>query len=94
MGIKILYRSFKSPGFRSFGNVEFSLLNFGTVFKSLSVKPVNMEMRNDSNKRKRKTVQRQPVLVRSVKPGQASVQAWERKNTSVPNLWNFGTSAA
>ncbi|HEY6956032.1 MAG TPA: hypothetical protein VI385_12360 [Flavisolibacter sp.] len=53
-----------------------------------------MEMRNESNKRKRKMVQRQPVLVRSVKPGQAAVQSWERKNTSVPNLWNFGTSAA
>ena len=53
-----------------------------------------MEMRNENNKRKRKMVQRQPVLVRSVKPGQATVQSWERKNSSVPSLWNFGTSAA
>ena len=53
-----------------------------------------MEMRNENNKRKRKMVQRQPVLVRSVKPGQATVQSWERKSSPVPSLWNFGTSAA
>jgi len=53
-----------------------------------------MEMRNENNKRRRKTIQRGPVLVRSVKPGQASVQSWERKNSSVPNLWNIGISAA
>jgi hypothetical protein len=53
-----------------------------------------MEMRNDNNKRKRKTIQRQPVLVRSVKPGQASVQSWERKASSVSNMWNIGISAA
>jgi hypothetical protein len=53
-----------------------------------------MESRNENNKRKRKTVQRQPVLVRSVKPGQASIQSWERKTSVVSNLWNIGTSAA
>ena len=53
-----------------------------------------MELRNENNKRKRKVVQRQPVLVRSVKPGQATVQSWERKTSEVSNLWNFGTSAA
>jgi hypothetical protein len=52
-----------------------------------------MESRNENNKRRRKTMQRQPVLVRSVKPGQTSVQSWERK-TSIANLWNIGTSAA
>lgn len=51
-----------------------------------------MEMRNENNKRRRKMIQR-PILVRSVKPGQTSVQSWERK-TSASNLWNFGTSAA
>jgi hypothetical protein len=57
-------------------------------------KIVNMESRNENNnKRRRRNIQRQPVLVRSVKPGQASVQSWERK-TSVSNLWNIGTSAA
>ncbi len=53
-----------------------------------------MEMRNDNNKRRRKVIQREPVLVRSVKPGQNSVQAWERKSSSLANLWNIGTSAA
>ena len=51
-----------------------------------------MELRNESSKRRRKAIQKQPVLVRSVKPGQATVQAWERKPST--NLWNFGTSAA
>ena len=51
-------------------------------------------MRNDNNKRRRKIVQREPVLVRSVKPGQNSVQAWERKSSALSNLWNIGTSAA
>jgi hypothetical protein len=51
-----------------------------------------MESRNETNKRRRK--QRQPVLVRSVKPGQANVQSWERKALPVSNLWNIGTSAA
>lgn len=53
-----------------------------------------MELRNENNKRRRKVVQRQPVLVRSVKPGQASVQSWERKISPLSNLWNIGTSAA
>jgi hypothetical protein len=53
-----------------------------------------MEMRNENKQRRRKMVQRGPVLVRSVKPGQASVQSWERKTSSVSNLWNIGTSAA
>ena len=63
-------------------------------FQICKEKLVNMEMRNDNNKRKRKLVQRQPVLVRSVKPGQTSVQAWERKTSSISNLWNVDTSAA
>jgi hypothetical protein len=53
-----------------------------------------MESRNDNNKRRRKTIQRQPVLVRSVKPGQASVQSWERKTSALSNLWSLGISAA
>lgn len=52
-----------------------------------------MEMKNENNKRRRKAIQTQPALVRSVKPGQASVQSWERK-TSVSKLWNSGNSAA
>jgi hypothetical protein len=53
-----------------------------------------MEMRNENNKRRRKAIQRQPVLIRSVKPGQASVQSWERKASPVSNSWNISTSAA
>lgn len=53
-----------------------------------------MESRNENNKRRRKVIQREPVLVRSVKPGQAPVQSWERKTSSVSNLWNVGISAA
>jgi hypothetical protein len=53
-----------------------------------------MESRNENNKRRRKVIQREPILVRSVKPGQASVQLWERKTSGVSNLWNIGTSAA
>jgi len=52
-----------------------------------------MESRNENNKRRRKMIQR-PILVRSVKPGQASVQSWERKSSSISTLWNIGTSAA
>lgn len=53
-----------------------------------------MESRNENNRRRRKMIQRQPVLVRSVKPGQSSVQSWERKTSSVSALWNIGMSAA
>jgi hypothetical protein len=53
-----------------------------------------MESRNENNKRRRRTIQRQPILIRSVKPGQSSIQAWERKASGVSNLWNIGTSAA
>jgi len=67
---------------------------FGTVFKTHSLKHVKMEMRNENQKRKRKLVQRGPVLVRSVKPGQASVQSWERKTSDFANLWGIGSSAA
>lgn len=70
------------------------LKNSGTVFKFFKEKFVTMESRNENNKRRRKIIQSQPVLVRSVKPGQASVQSWERKTSAVSNLWNIGTSAA
>jgi len=53
-----------------------------------------MELRNENNKRRRKSIQRQPVLVRSVKPGQASVQSWERKTSALSNMWNAGSTAA
>lgn len=41
-----------------------------------------MEMRKETTeKRRRKIVHRGAELVRSVKPGQASVQAWEKETT-------------
>jgi hypothetical protein len=70
------------------------LKNFLHGFQTLIDKTVNMESRNESNKRRRKSIQRQPVLVRSVKPGQANVQSWERKSSGVSHLWNIGSSAA
>ena len=48
-----------------------------------------MEMRNNSNneKRRRKVIQKNAVLVRSVKPGQTSSLVWEKENTSTISLW-------
>jgi hypothetical protein len=53
---------------------------FWHSFKSIIRKYVIMEMRKESTeKRRRKIVHRGAELVRSVKPGQASVQAWEKE---------------
>ncbi len=40
-----------------------------------------MEMRKENNteKRRRKIIQKSPELVRSVKPGQSSVAVWQRE---------------
>jgi hypothetical protein len=47
-----------------------------------------MEMRERQNeKRRRKVISRNPVLVRSVKPGQTSALVWERESTSSFNIW-------
>lgn len=47
-----------------------------------------MELReNHSEKRRRRIVQKTPVLVRSVKPGQNSVQSWERDNVMHTGFW-------
>ncbi len=46
-----------------------------------------MEMRGNSiEKRKRKIVQKVPVLVRSVKPGHA-VNVWEKQSAPSFSLW-------
>jgi hypothetical protein len=42
---------------------------------------------NNNEKRRRKIIQKGPVLVRSVKPGQTSTLVWERENTSTINVW-------
>ena len=53
-----------------------------------------MEMRSENNeKRRRKPIQKTPVLVRSVKPGQVS-QVWERESTSTTGMWKLNMPAA
>ena len=50
-------------------------------------KNVIMEIRSNTiEKRKRKIVQKAPVLVRSVKPG-LSANVWEKQSSSSFNLW-------
>ena len=44
-----------------------------------------MEMRNE--KRRRKIVQKTPVLVRSVRANQTSALVWERES-AVNQMWN------
>lgn len=59
------------------------------ILKTLLVKIVNMEMRNENNmeKRKRKMVSR-PVLVVSVKPGTGVASAtYSKDNTSSSSIW-------
>lgn len=46
-----------------------------------------MRSQNTNEKRKRRIIQKGPVLVRSVKPGQTSALVWERQNTTTVNLW-------
>jgi hypothetical protein len=53
-----------------------------------------MEMNNQNSKRKRKIIQKEPVLIRSVKPGQTSVPAWQKETSSASGLWKVNTSAA
>lgn len=48
-----------------------------------------MEMRNEkgSEKRRRKIVQKNAVLVRSVRANQSSTLIWEKENTAVHQIW-------
>jgi hypothetical protein len=51
-------------------------------------KTCDMEMRERNNERKRrKPVSRNPVLVRSVKPGQTSTLVWEKETSANTNIW-------
>ena len=45
------------------------------------------EERTPWKKRRRKIIQKGPVLVRSVKPGQASVATWQRENSGLSGLF-------
>ena len=48
-----------------------------------------MEMRNEKNteKRRRKIVQKNAVLVRSVRANQSSTLVWEKENNTGGQLW-------
>lgn len=48
-----------------------------------------MEMRNEKNteKRRRRIVQKNPVLIRSVRANQSSTLVWEREHTTMSQLW-------
>ena len=48
-----------------------------------------MEMRRENNneKRRRKVINKGPILVRSAKPGTSSVQSWQRDSGASFNLW-------
>jgi len=52
-------------------------------------KTISMEMRKENmEKRRRKPLVKEPVLVRSVKPGQLVVPAYSRSSTSpMAQLW-------
>lgn len=58
------------------------------VFQTYS-KNVIMEMRNEKNteKRRRRIVQKNPVLIRSVRANQSSTLVWEREHTTMSQLW-------
>lgn len=52
-----------------------------------------MEMRRENTeKRRRKLVHRSAELVRSVKPGQASVVVWEKESRTT-NIWKMNPAA-
>lgn len=51
-----------------------------------------MEMRSENNK-KRRRIQRAATLVRSVKPGQASVLVWQKQTSNLANLWTNSPAA-
>jgi len=48
-----------------------------------------MEMRanNNGEKRRRRIIQKGPVLVRSVKPGQLSAFSGQKESSSSINIW-------
>jgi hypothetical protein len=48
-----------------------------------------MEMRNEkgSEKRRRKIIQKNAVLVRSVRANQSSTLVWEKENTAIQQVW-------
>ena len=53
------------------------------------VQNVVMEMYNEKNteKRRRKVIQKNAVLVRSVRANQSSTLVWEKENNTVRQIW-------
>ena len=53
-----------------------------------------MEMRRENtDKRRRKIVHRNAELVRSVKPGHATVAVWERNQDRSEGIWKMNSAA-
>lgn len=53
-----------------------------------------MEMRKENTERKRRrTFHKGAELVRSAKPGQTSVQAWQQENNRSHNIWKMNPAA-
>ncbi|MGN6164241.1 MAG: hypothetical protein ACTHOF_06860 [Flavisolibacter sp.] len=53
-----------------------------------------MEMRKENTeKRRRKIIRKCAELVRSVKPGQSSVIAWEKETSHSFNIWKVHPAA-
>lgn len=53
------------------------------------IQNVVMEMYNEKNteKRRRKVIQKNAVLVRSVRANQSSTLVWEKENNAVRQIW-------
>ena len=77
--------------FKSGGVKNFPVFIFGTIFQTLNENVV-MEMRSNNNgeKRRRRIIQKGPVLVRSVKPGQITNIQQYSTNTQIQagRLWS------
>lgn len=73
------------------GGENFPIFIFGTIFQTLNENVV-MEMRSNNNgeKRRRRIIQKGPVLVRSVKPGQlTNIQQYSSNTqTLASRLWS------
>jgi hypothetical protein len=48
---------------------------------------MEMHRSNSEEKRRRKVIQKGPVLVRSVKPGQTAIPLWQNKQATTAQLW-------
>lgn len=73
---------------------ERTVCDFWHNFQIYERKYVIMEMRKEhTEKRRRKTIHKGAELVRSAKPGQTSVPAWQQENHRSGNIWKMHTAA-